>query len=144
MDRTKNTVPALSRRGKRNQRYPADLWTALQPDNRRSKAISNIKQIVNYIDEHYSEEINLSSVAEQFHYSTAHLSRMFKDHIGFNFHEYPQNVRLMHCVNLLKENNNILLTDCAMNNGFPNIKSFIHTFKKYFGCTPSEWLKNQG
>lgn len=110
-------------------------------DKKRDKTLSNIKGIVNYIDEHYQESLDLNGVAEEFHYTAAHLSRMFKEHIGYNFYTYLQSVRLMHCVEEMKSDPNIRLLDCAMNNGFPNVKSFIQTFKKSFGCTPSDWLK---
>lgn len=108
---------------------------------KRIKGIRNIKSIINYIDEHYKENITLKSVAEEFHYSPAHLSRLFKEHIGYNFYEYLQDVRLMNAMELLKKPENILLIDCAMEVGFPNIKSFIATFKKTYNCTPSEWKK---
>lgn len=108
---------------------------------KRIKGIRNIKSIINYIDEHYKENITLNSVAEEFHYSPAHLSRLFKEHIGYNFYEYLQDVRLMNAMELLKKPENILLIDCAMEVGFPNIKSFIATFKKTYNCTPSEWKK---
>lgn len=106
-----------------------------------SRAVENIKSIINYLDQHYMEEITLSSVAEEFHYTSAHLSRLFKEHIGFNFHEYLQSVRLMNCVNEMKKDPDIQLMNCALDNGFPNARSFIQTFKKTFGCTPSEWMK---
>ena len=112
-------------------------------DKKRDKTISNIKSIVNYIDEHYQEPLDLNSVAEEFHYTSAHLSRMFKEHIGHNFYTYLQDVRLMHCGEEMKADPNVRLLDCAMNNGFPNVKSFIQTFKKTFGCTPSDWLKER-
>lgn len=113
----------------------------IKTDKKRDKAISNIKGIINFIDEHYQEAIDLNGVADEFHYTSAHLSRMFKEHIGYNFYTYLQNVRLMHCMDEMKANPNVRLLDCAMNNGFPNVKSFIQTFKKNIGCTPSEWLK---
>lgn len=120
-----------------------DTSAPVKSTMRREIEISGIKYILSYIDEHYQEELSLNIAAEAAGYSSAHLSRMFKEHIGQNFHEYLQNVRLASCVNTLKRNPNIKLTDCAMQNGFPNTKSFIQAFKKYFGCTPSEWLKQR-
>lgn len=115
--------------------------TGSRDSTTRSKAVENIKNIINYLDQYYMEEITLASVAEEFHYTSAHLSRLFKEHIGFNFHEYLQSVRLMNCVNEMKRHPDIQLMNCALNNGFPNARSFIQTFKKTFGCTPSEWMK---
>lgn len=109
--------------------------------SRQAKGINSIKNIINYIDGHFKENISLKSVAEEFHYSPAHLSRLFKEHIGYNFYEYLQDVRLMNAVELLKKPDNMLLIDCALESGFPNIKSFIATFKKTYNCTPSEWKK---
>lgn len=108
---------------------------------RKSNTLENVKQIINYIDEHYKENITLAMVAERFHYSQAHLSRVFKEHIGHNFYDYLQNVRLLNAVSSIKDNENVLLTECALENGFPNVKSFINTFKRMYGCTPSQWKK---
>lgn len=108
---------------------------------RKLKGINNIKSIINYIDEHYKETLSLAGVAAEFNYSPAHLSRLFKEHIGYNFYEYLQDVRLMNAIELLKKSENILMIDCAMESGFPNVKSFISTFKKEYNCTPSEWRK---
>ncbi|MBP3817453.1 MAG: helix-turn-helix transcriptional regulator [Butyrivibrio sp.] len=101
----------------------------------------NIKSIINYIDENYMEQLDLAGVSRAFNYTPAHLSRMFKEHVGKNFYQYLQNVRLMHCVDEMKEDENVRLIECALNHGFPNAKSFIQTFKKNFGCTPSDWMK---
>lgn len=112
-------------------------------DGRGMKGINNVKEIINYIDLHYKESLSLGGVAEQFHYSSAHLSRLFKEHIGYNFYEYLQDVRLMNVMEQLKKSQDVRLIDCAMENGFPNVKSFITTFKKMYDCTPSEWRKNK-
>ena len=107
----------------------------------RDNGDANIKAIIGYIDDNYREQLDLSSVSDHFGYTPTHLSRMFKNHIGRNFYQYLQTVRLMHCVDEMKEEENVRLIECALDHGFPNAKSFIQTFKKTFGCTPSEWLK---
>lgn len=112
-------------------------------DKIKSGEISTIKEIIHYIDAHHEEPLSLSDIADTFGYSTAHLSRIFKKHIGMNFLAYLQQVRLSYSIDLLKENRDIKLSDCAMQCGFPNVKSFITTFKRHFGCTPSDWLKRR-
>lgn len=111
--------------------------------SRGIKGINKIKSIINYMDEHYKENISLKSVASEFHYTPEHLSRLFKEHIGHNFYEYLQDVRLVNVMEQLKESPDAYLIDCALDNGFPNVKSFITTFKKRYHCTPSEWRKDR-
>ncbi len=115
--------------------------TGKAPEQYKDKGDINIKSIINYIDENYMEQLDLAGVSGVFNYTPAHLSRMFKEHVGKNFYQYLQNVRLMHCVDEMKEDENVRLIECALNHGFPNAKSFIQTFKKSFGCTPSDWMK---
>lgn len=107
------------------------------------KRLERMKEIINYIDQHYKEEISLENIADSFHYSSAHLSRLFKEHVGFNFYEYLQSVRLMNTIDQLKSSEDVSLLDCSLEHGFPNAKSFIMTFKKMYGCTPSEWRKGR-
>jgi len=101
----------------------------------------NVKKIINYIDEHYSEELSLGMVAEKMNYSIAHLSRLFKEHVGYNFSEYIQGVRIANAVKMLRDDEELPLMRCALESGFPNVKSFIVAFKRQYGCTPSEWKK---
>ena len=113
-------------------------------ENKRNKEVINkIKDIVNYIDEHYAENLTLAEVAEQFHYTSAHLSRLFKKQIGTNFHDHLQYIRLMNCVEIMKTHPQMQLTSIALDNGFPNMKSFIETFKRFYGCTPPVWMKKK-
>lgn len=111
--------------------------------DRKTKTIDNIKKVINYIEQHYKEDISLASVAAQMNYSSAHLSRVFKENIGYNFHDYLQSVRIGNAVRMIMQNKDVRLMECAIENGFTNIKSFIEVFKKIYGCTPSEWRKEK-
>lgn len=92
-----------------------------------------------YIEDNYKKDISLQSVAEHFRYSSSYFSRLFKEALGVNFHAYLNQVRASHAAADLSEGK-VSLTDCAYNNGFPNTKSFINTFKKIYGCTPGAYL----
>lgn len=105
--------------------------------------LNKIKEITRYIDKYYAENLKLSSVAEQFHYTPSHLSRLFKEHLGINFHIQLQHIRLMHCIDIMNTHPEQQLMHIALDNGFSNYKSFIETFKLFYGCTPSEWMKRK-
>lgn len=101
-----------------------------------------LNELTDYIEQHYQENLTLDSIATIFNYSSSYFSRMFKETLGVNFHSYLNFVRVCHAAEELS-NGNDNLTNCALSNGFPNMKSFIQTFKKLYGCTPSAFLASQ-
>ena len=100
---------------------------------------SRFSDFIDYIEAHYMDDLSLDSVAEHFRYTPSYFSRLFKKAMGVGFHSYLSFVRASHAAESLSTGNDNL-TECAFNNGFPNMKSFINTFKKIYGCTPSNFL----
>ena len=101
-----------------------------------------LKPVLAYLDDHFTENITLAEIAQEFHYSPEHLSRLFKSGAGYTFYQYLQNIRLMHCIDQYKADRLQRLSALALDNGFPNAKSF-EAFKRTLGCTPSQWVKQQ-
>lgn len=108
------------------------------PHNQKSTMISTFTE---YVEQHYQEELSLDTVANYFQYSSSYFSRLFKESLGVNFHAYLNFVRVSHAAEQLS-NGYTNLTACAYHNGFPNVKSFISTFKKLYGCTPSAFISS--
>lgn len=96
-------------------------------------------EFTDYIEKHYQENLTLNDVAEYFKYSPSYFSRLFKEALGVNFLSYLNFVRVSHAAQQLGRGSTNLAA-CAFENGFPNTKSFINTFKKLYGCTPSKFL----
>lgn len=114
-------------------------------ENRRQKeGGQRFKDVLDYIEKHYQEELSLDMLADKFGYSSAYLSRSFKRHIGYNFSRHLQVVRMNATIEDMGKNPEKSILNCATEHGFPNIKSFIHIFKREYGCTPSEWRKENG
>lgn len=96
------------------------------------------KIVIEYIGKHYKEEISLEDMAELAGLSPAYFSKYFKGITGTSFTKYLNNIRLEHAVKqMLTEN--ISVTDVALSNGFPNVKSFITSCKKAYGYTPAQY-----
>ena len=53
-------------------------------------------EILNYMQENYTDEITLESLAEEFGFSSVYLSKMFKKYGDMNFKQYLQKIRLEH------------------------------------------------
>lgn len=107
-----------------------------------SKESAKAAELLDYIECNYRESLSLDDVAAHFKYSPSYFSRFFKDLIGVNYHAYLNFVRVNHAAEQLLSGHSTL-TECALNNGFPNTKSFINMFKRQYGCTPGKFLQSQ-
>lgn len=94
-----------------------------------------LDQIIAYLEKNYDQMVSQESVAHLFYLSTSYLSRYFKQKLGIGFSQYLMNIRLRHSMKDLLYTSHSL-SQIAMDNGFPNTKSFTDLFKKLYGETP--------
>lgn len=94
-----------------------------------------LMQIIHYMESNYEQMITLEEVAKKFFLSTSYLSRYFKQKMGMGFSRYLMNIRLKHSMKELLYTTDSI-SQIAMNNGFPNTKSFSSYFKEVHGMTP--------
>ena len=81
-------------------------------------------KILFYLDEHYSQALDVSSIANQFNFSYGYLARLFKKTLKIlTVKQYLTAQRLEHCTNDLIHTN-LTITEIAMKNGFSSTKSF--------------------
>ena len=105
-----------------------------------NKQIERMSGITSYIKENYKEDLSLETLSEIYGVSREHLSRIFKAHVGITFIKYLESVRLYYAHrDLLNTDYSIL--EIALENGFPNVKSFITAFKNNYGITPNKYRK---
>ena len=102
--------------------------------------LARLSSIIEYLDEHYSEKISLTALADSLHMNYYYLSHFFKDTAGVSFQDYLNNMRVDKSLPLLSEPNSNI-TNIAYNMGFPNIKAYSKAFKDKFGVLPSEYKK---
>ncbi|MCU6709582.1 helix-turn-helix domain-containing protein [Paenibacillus sp. J5C_2022] len=96
--------------------------------------------VLEYVREHYAEDITLEHVAEKLHISGGYLSTYFKDKTGKNFIDYVHEVRIDKAKEVLS-GSVMKIQDIAKEAGYHNMNSFHRMFKKFTGCTPSEYRK---
>lgn len=99
-----------------------------------------LSKILQYIDEHFGENISLQTIADKVFFSTAYCSRFFKEKTGKNFSDYLLDIRMKHAVKLLRENKKI--TDISSACGYRNPSYFTRVFREYYKCTPSEYVRS--
>lgn len=109
------------------------------PDDRRSRMLGDLQDLLSYMDEHYADNITLEFAASRMNFSNSHFSKTFKKLMGINFVTYLNLVRVERAASQLR-NTGKKITDVALSCGFNNIRTFNRVFKEITGYTPSEFL----
>lgn len=110
------------------------------PVSNQSYMHEKAAEIVHYINEHYMEQISLSSISEQFYISRSYLSKIFKEATTFTLVEYLSNVRVKEAKKLLSKSN-MKVTEICEKVGFGSITHFGRVFKEVTGHAPLYYKK---
>ena len=103
------------------------------------KHIKRLEPVFMYIEENFFDKISLDYCAKIVSLSPQYFSAYFKKVCGISFIDYVVSVRISHCAAKL-EKNNISVTQAALECGFNNMGNFNCMFKKYMGCTPTQYM----
>ncbi len=98
-----------------------------------------VGQAVHFIEENYYQEgLSLSDVAQAVHVSPVYLSIMFKKERNINFSGFLTEVRMRKAMELLR-GSDLKSYEVSERVGYSNPQYFSVCFKKYTGCSPSEF-----
>lgn len=102
---------------------------------------TKVQEIADYIEAHYAERLSLAGAADAFGYSPNYFSALFKKYFRSGFNAYVNFVRVQKSIPMLKTQKiSSVCYDC----GFQSPQQYFLNFKKYFGCTPFEYLHKTG
>ncbi|MGB8455832.1 MAG: helix-turn-helix domain-containing protein [Anaerocolumna sp.] len=111
-----------------------------KPAGKKSKNLKRLKGIIEYLNDNYTENITLNSVAEREYLSASYLSHFFEKNMGISFFNFLTGIRMNHSVYDLL-NTNLTIEQIAANNGFANSRYFVGCFKKEYGMLPKQYQK---
>lgn len=97
-----------------------------------------ISQTVDYLHQHFSEDINLNKTAEAIHVNNTYLSTLFKKEMGISIVDYIRDLRLEHAAEMIV-NTNISITEISLACGFKEISYFTKLFKNKYNETPRKY-----
>ncbi len=100
-----------------------------------------IKQILREIQQSYTEDITLNSLAEKYNISDSRLSTRLKEILGMSFSKYLTSQRVQRAKELLADDK-LSIEQIAGMVGYRDYFYFIRVFKKVTGVSPSVYRKN--
>lgn len=101
---------------------------------------NTIYVIVDYISEHFEEEITLDKLAQQFFLSKYYLSRTYKEVTGLGINEHINILRTKKAKRLLEETN-LTISQIAHEVGYGSVTYFEKVFKIYMTMSPLKYRK---
>ena len=98
-----------------------------------------VHMVQNYLEEHLKDHtISIESAAKTVHFSVSYLRQIFKEVTGESFNEYLIRKRMEKAGELL-QNTSMKISDIAESCGYENQRYFASSFKKFYGCTPTDF-----
>ena len=97
-----------------------------------------ISSAIEHINEHYTEQISISDLAELSFISEPHLFRIFKKELGVSPIEYKNELRIKRAEALLSDPE-CSIGEIALLLGFENACYFSRIFKKFRGISPKKY-----
>ncbi|MCG8581745.1 MAG: ATP-binding protein [Bacteroidales bacterium] len=120
----------------------------LQPSTKVEDVSTNntdkafLEQIKNYVLENIdSEKLSVESTAKELGMSRPVLYRKIKSMTNVSPQQFLMTIKLKEAARIMKEEEKNI-SETAYLIGFTDPKYFSQTFKKYFGVTPSQYLKS--
>lgn len=102
-----------------------------------------IRGVLQFLEDHFLEEITLEGLARRFGYNKDYFSRMFHSCLGYGLHEYVNNRRARYAAQLIASTPQTL-EDISYQGGFHNFRTFSRAFQAYYHMRPTEYRKKYG
>ena len=104
-------------------------------------ASAPLRDVREYIDRHFAEDLSLAELARKAHLSKSHFSAQFRRHFGASPIDYLIRRRLGHAVYLLRDIN-LSVSEVASRVGYQDIFYFSKLFKKIYGSSPRAFRRS--
>lgn len=99
-----------------------------------------IRDIVDYIDLHLTEDLSLSALAERFGQNPTSLSAAFKKETDTNLTTYVKQARIREAIRLFNSTDQSV-SDVALSVGYDDFAYFSRVFKEITGLSPRAYIK---
>lgn len=118
-----------------------EIFMNMKMERTDNADIDTVRRILLYCAEHYRENIDIKSVAENTFVSRRYVTKIFSEKIGLPFRKHINMLRTAEAKKLM-ENSSMRIIDVMYECGFCNQSSFNRIFFDETGMTPREYKKS--
>ena len=99
-----------------------------------------IREVLHYINQHYTESLNISDLARHFNVSDSFLAHRFAEFTNRSVYDYILSRRIMLAREMISSD--MKLNTVAFQCGFNDYSNFLRIFTKVVGKTPTEYRRS--
>lgn len=111
-------------------------------DNRTEYA-TRMHRVLEYVDQHLDQPLDLETLAEVAHFSPFHFHRLFSAWMGETLGDYLRRRRIELAAMRLVVQPRVPVLQVALAVGFGSAEAFARAFKTRFGYSPTLWRAQQ-
>ncbi len=127
-----------------------DIWIILSENalkekraKRQDRNLSVLKDMLIFIQKNYADKITLGDIAKSGNVSKSTCLAIFKKYLQDTPTSYLIEYRLKRAIKMLADSD-LPITEIALEVGFGGVSYFAETFRKNYGCSPSEYRQKIG
>ena len=107
----------------------------------KSEQLSGIRRALLYLEVHFREQIDLTTLAREAGFHPMYFSAIFKKTTGETYVQKLTQLRLEYARTLLA--NNYSVSYACFESGFGSLSNFFTAFKKKYGVSPREYARSR-
>lgn len=118
------------------------LMEIIKPVQADKIPVSDITyKIIQYIEEHFTENITRETLAKQFNVSECYISKIFANKLKTNLRNYLGLIRVEYASKLIRSTDEtfVVISQLA---GFESLRTFNRMFHSVYGISPREYKSN--
>lgn len=101
-------------------------------------ADEEVEPVIMHLHTHYHEKVTITTLSRTFHTNRTTLTERFRETTGVSVMTYLARLRIRMASSMLHDTR-LPINEVAYRVGFNDVTHFGRTFRKYMGCTPSEY-----
>src|SRR5271169_7246444 len=111
--------------------------------NNRSEYERRMHRVLEHIDAHLEESLDLGILAEVAHFSPFHFHRLFSAWMAETLGDYLRRRKIEVAAMRLVAQPRVPVLHIALSVGFGSAEAFARAFRVRFGCAPTSWRARQ-
>lgn len=125
------------------KKKPSNPRTFIFPSEKKASILKQLDDHMQLRQPYLIENYSLKALADDLNIQQLHLSALLNHELGINFNNYLNQYRVRYCKTLIQKGatRNLNSKGLASQCGFHNRNTFTTAFKKFAGCTPSDYAK---